>query len=205
MSEHAILATWLATVSGSAVEPSKTSTATGQPSAVHSRPKTICSVPFFVGAVGGHIAMNENLTMLSVMGFVALSGIVVNDSLVMVDFINRERQQGGSLLAAVQEAGVARLRPILLTSIATFAGLAPLLLEQGTQAGADCAGWRAHGDAPTRAESHHCRNTRRCGISPQTAPCPANMRLMNGRSHLGVLRPVMYVALCNTRRTAGIS
>ena len=88
----------------------------------------------FVGAVGGHIAMNENLTMLSMMGIVALSGVVVNDSLVMVDFINRERRRGGSLLAAVQEAGVARLRPILLTSITTFAGLAPLLLEQGAQA-----------------------------------------------------------------------
>ena len=88
----------------------------------------------FVGAVGGHIAMNEDVTMLSMMGIVALSGVVVNDSLVMVDFINRERQRGGSLLAAVQEAGAARFRPILLTSITTFAGLAPLLLERGAQA-----------------------------------------------------------------------
>jgi len=72
--------------------------------------------------------------MLSIMGIVALSGVVVNDSLVMVDFINRRRRQGGSLLAAVQEAGAARFRPILLTSITTFAGLAPLLLEQGAQA-----------------------------------------------------------------------
>ncbi len=88
----------------------------------------------FVGAVGGHIAMNEDVTMLSMMGIVALSGVVVNDSLVMVDFINRERRRGGGLLAAVQEAGAARLRPILLTSITTFAGLAPLLLEQGAQA-----------------------------------------------------------------------
>ena len=88
----------------------------------------------FVGAVGGHIVMNEDVTMLSMMGIVALSGVVVNDSLVMVDFINRERQRGGSLLAAVQEAGAARFRPILLTSITTFAGLAPLLLERGAQA-----------------------------------------------------------------------
>ena len=88
----------------------------------------------FVGAVGGHIVMSENLTMLSMMGIVALSGVVVNDSLVMVDFINRERRRGGSLPAAVQEAGVARLRPIVLTSVTTFAGLAPLLLEQGAQA-----------------------------------------------------------------------
>ena len=88
----------------------------------------------FVGAVGGHIVMSESLTMLSMMGIVALSGVVVNDSLVMVDFINRERRRGGGLLAAVQEAGAARFRPILLTSITTFAGLAPLLLEQGAQA-----------------------------------------------------------------------
>ena len=88
----------------------------------------------FVGAVAGHLVMNEDVTMLSMMGVVALSGVVVNDSLVMVDFINRERRRGGGLLAAVQEAGAARLRPILLTSITTFAGLAPLLLEQGAQA-----------------------------------------------------------------------
>ena len=93
------------------------------------------AIPFgFVGAVGGHVVMGENVTMLSMMGVVALSGVVVNDSLVMVDFINRERQRGGSLLGAVQEAGAARFRPILLTSITTFAGLAPLLLERGTQA-----------------------------------------------------------------------
>ena len=93
------------------------------------------AIPFgFVGAVGGHIVMGENVTMLSMLGIVALSGVVVNDSLVMVDFINRERRRGGSLLAAVQEAGAARFRPILLTSITTFAGLAPLLLERSTQA-----------------------------------------------------------------------
>ena len=93
------------------------------------------AIPFgFVGAVGGHVVLGENVTMLSMMGVVALSGVVVNDSLVMVDFINRERRRGGSLLGAVQEAGAARFRPILLTSITTFAGLAPLLLERGTQA-----------------------------------------------------------------------
>ena len=93
------------------------------------------AIPFgFVGAVGGHIVMGENVTMLSMLGIVALSGVVVNDSLVMVDFINRERERGGNLPAAVQEAGAARFRPILLTSITTFAGLAPLLLERSTQA-----------------------------------------------------------------------
>ena len=93
------------------------------------------AIPFgFVGAVWGHIIMGENISMMSTMGIVALSGVVVNDSLVLVDFVNRHRRQGHSILEAVQEAGAARFRPILLTSLTTFAGLAPLLLEQSTQA-----------------------------------------------------------------------
>jgi multidrug efflux pump subunit AcrB len=63
-----------------------------------------------------------------------LTGVVVNDSLVMVDFINRFRAQGESLQKAVREAGVVRFRPIILTSITTFAGLTPLLLERSLQA-----------------------------------------------------------------------
>ena len=93
------------------------------------------AIPFgFVGAVWGHIIMGENVSMMSTMGIVALSGVVVNDSLVMVDFINRHRRQGATMMEAVKEAGAARFRPILLTSLTTFAGLAPLLLEQSTQA-----------------------------------------------------------------------
>ena len=93
------------------------------------------AIPFgFVGAVWGHIIMGENISMMSTMGIVALSGVVVNDSLVMVDFINRHRRQGHTMMEAVKEAGAARFRPILLTSLTTFAGLAPLLLEQSTQA-----------------------------------------------------------------------
>ena len=93
------------------------------------------AIPFgFVGAVWGHVIMGENVSLMSTMGIVALSGVVVNDSLVMVDFINRQRRRGGSVLQAVQEAGAARFRPILLTSLTTFAGLAPLLFEQSTQA-----------------------------------------------------------------------
>ena len=93
------------------------------------------AIPFgFVGAVWGHIIMGENISMMSTMGIVALSGVVVNDSLVLVDFVNRHRRLGHSILEAVQEAGAARFRPILLTSLTTFAGLAPLLLEQSTQA-----------------------------------------------------------------------
>ena len=93
------------------------------------------AIPFgFVGAVWGHIFMGENVSMMSTMGIVALSGVVVNDSLVLVDFVNRHRRTGASLVEAVQEAGAARFRPILLTSLTTFAGLAPLLFEQSTQA-----------------------------------------------------------------------
>ena len=93
------------------------------------------AIPFgFVGAVWGHIIMGENISMMSTMGIVALSGVVVNDSLVMVDFINRHRRQGSTMMEAVTEAGAARFRPILLTSLTTFAGLAPLLFEQSTQA-----------------------------------------------------------------------
>ena len=93
------------------------------------------AIPFgFVGAIWGHIIMGENISMMSTMGIVALSGVVVNDSLVLVDFINRHRRQGATMMEAVKEAGAARFRPILLTSLTTFAGLAPLLFEQSTQA-----------------------------------------------------------------------
>jgi len=92
------------------------------------------AIPFgLVGAVWGHIIMGLDLTILSMFGAVALSGVVVNDSLVMVDFINRHRRTH-PLAAAVREAGVARFRPILLTSLTTFFGLLPLLLERSLQA-----------------------------------------------------------------------
>jgi multidrug efflux pump subunit AcrB len=77
--------------------------------------------------------MGLDLTILSMFGAVALSGVVVNDSLVMVDFINRHRRTH-ALAEAVREAGVARFRPILLTSLTTFFGLLPLLLERSLQA-----------------------------------------------------------------------
>jgi multidrug efflux pump subunit AcrB len=92
-------------------------------------------IPFgVVGAIWGHVIMGYNLSLLSFFGIVALTGVVVNDSLVMVDFINRFRAQGESLQKAVREAGVVRFRPIILTSITTFAGLTPLLLERSLQA-----------------------------------------------------------------------
>ena len=93
------------------------------------------AIPFgFVGAVWGHIIMGLDVTMMSMMGLVALSGVVVNDSLIMVDFINRQRRRHTDLGTAVQQAGMVRFRPILLTSLTTFAGLAPLMIERSMQA-----------------------------------------------------------------------
>ncbi len=92
-------------------------------------------IPFgFVGAIWGHIIMGLDLTILSLFGLVALSGVVINDSLVLVDFINRRRAAGNSLEEAIREAGVARFRPIILTSLTTFGGLTPLLFETSLQA-----------------------------------------------------------------------
>ena len=103
----------------------------------YSQPLIIMSaIPFgFTGAVIGHIIMGMNLAVLSIIGIVALSGVVVNDSLVMVDFINRYRREDGkSSLEAALAAGPRRFRPILLTSITTFVGLFPLLIEKSVQA-----------------------------------------------------------------------
>ena len=94
------------------------------------------AIPFgFTGAVIGHLVMGMNLAVLSIIGIVALSGVVVNDSLVMVDFINRyKREDGKTNLEAAMAAGPRRFRPILLTSVTTFVGLFPLLIEKSVQA-----------------------------------------------------------------------
>ena len=93
------------------------------------------AIPFgIIGAVWGHVIMGMNLTALSLFGIVALTGVVVNDSLVMVDFINHRYRGGMPLATAIREAGVVRFRPILLTSLTTFFGLLPLLLEESVQA-----------------------------------------------------------------------
>ena len=96
----------------------------------YAQPLIIMSaIPFgFVGAVWGHIIMGVDVSMMSVMGLVALAGVVVNDSLVMVDFINRNRKDA-SLVAAVRQAGAERFRPIILTSLTTFAGLTPIMFD----------------------------------------------------------------------------
>jgi multidrug efflux pump subunit AcrB len=93
------------------------------------------AIPFgLIGAVWGHVLMGKDLTILSMFGIVALTGVVVNDSLVMVSFINRRRREGEPLGASIRGAGAVRFRAILLTSLTTFAGLTPLLLEKSLQA-----------------------------------------------------------------------
>jgi multidrug efflux pump subunit AcrB len=92
-------------------------------------------IPFgMIGAVIGHWIMSMPLTIMSLLGMLALIGVVVNDSLVLVDFINKKRNEGGELMEAVLTAGAARFRPVMLTSLTTFIGLMPLLFEQSTQA-----------------------------------------------------------------------
>jgi len=102
----------------------------------YAQPVIIMSaIPFgLLGAVLGHVLMGLDLTLLSLFGVVALTGVVVNDSLIMVDFINRTRNEGHDLREAVLISGVRRFRPIVLTSLTTFAGLTPILLEQSMQA-----------------------------------------------------------------------
>ncbi len=93
------------------------------------------AIPFgLIGAVWGHLVMGLDVTMMSMFGLVALSGVVVNDSLIMVDFINRKRALHGDIGVAVREAGVNRFRPILLTSLTTFFGLVPLMLNKSFDA-----------------------------------------------------------------------
>ncbi len=95
----------------------------------------LSALPFGVlGAVWGHALTGRDLTIFSVWGIVAVIGVVVNDSLVLVDFTNREQRSGTPILEAARRAGEARLRPILLTSLTTFAGLLPLLLEKSLPA-----------------------------------------------------------------------
>jgi len=92
-------------------------------------------IPFgIVGAVVGHVVMGLTLSIMSMCGIVALAGIVVNDSLVMVDYVNREREKGHGPREAALQAGIRRFRPILLTSVTTAAGIMPMVLETDLQA-----------------------------------------------------------------------
>jgi multidrug efflux pump subunit AcrB len=93
------------------------------------------AVPFgAIGALLGHLILDITPSYLSIFGILALSGVVVNDSLVMVDFINRKTRAGEDLFESVIHSGTMRFRPIFLTSITTFAGLLPILFDRSLQA-----------------------------------------------------------------------
>jgi multidrug efflux pump subunit AcrB len=95
----------------------------------------LTALPFgVIGALLGHLVMGLTPSYLSIFGMLALAGVVVNDSLVMVDYINQRTREGMSLLNACLEAGGKRFRPIILTSATTFVGLLPLMLETSLQA-----------------------------------------------------------------------
>ncbi len=93
------------------------------------------AIPFgVVGAIIGHIIMGYSLSVISFLGILALSGLVVNDSLVLISFANLEKERGLSTREAIHSAGIRRFRPILLTTLTTFIGLMPMLLETSRQA-----------------------------------------------------------------------
>lgn len=92
-------------------------------------------IPFgIIGAVAGHLLFGKDISMMSMFGLIALAGVAVNDSLILVEFVNRARRQGASLMDAVSQAGVQRFRAIVLTSLTTFLGLFPILFETSLQA-----------------------------------------------------------------------
>jgi len=93
------------------------------------------AIPFgVVGAVIGHILLGYDLSLVSLMGVIALSGVVVNDSLIMIDYANKRRKAGDAIYKSIHEAGLRRFRPIVLTTMTTFGGLAPIILETSSQA-----------------------------------------------------------------------
>lgn len=95
----------------------------------------MASIPFgIIGAILGHMVMGFDISILSMFGIVALSGVVVNDSLLLIDYINQKRRAGIPIEEALMTAGRRRFRPILLTSLTTFFGLAPLIFERSYQA-----------------------------------------------------------------------
>lgn len=95
----------------------------------------LIAVPFgLVGALGGHLLLGFDISIISMLGMVALAGVVVNDSLVLIDAANRYRREGEHPFDAITHAAERRFRPILLTSLTTFFGLAPLIFERSIQA-----------------------------------------------------------------------
>lgn len=95
----------------------------------------MAAIPFgMIGAIAGHVVLGYDFSMYSIIGVVALSGVVVNASLVLVDYVNQLRRQGARLAEAVRDAGRARFRAIMLTALTTFAGLSPMMLESSMSA-----------------------------------------------------------------------
>ncbi len=93
------------------------------------------SIPFgIVGAILGHLIMGYSMSMIGLIGVIALSGVVVNDALVMITFINNAREHHSSAHDAVVNAGIQRFRPIMLTTLTTFGGLSPMIFETSRQA-----------------------------------------------------------------------
>ena len=93
------------------------------------------AIPFgIIGAVLGHMIMGYSLSLMSLMGIVALCGVVVNDSLILIDYTNRLTRQGTLPFDAIHQAGMRRFRPILLTTMTTFGGLSPMIFETSRQA-----------------------------------------------------------------------
>ncbi len=102
----------------------------------YAQPAIVMSaIPFgIVGAAAGHLLMGFNLSILSMFGIVALAGVVVNDSLIMIDLINRERTAGVALPEILRDCATRRFRPIMLTTLTTFLGLLPMITEKSLQA-----------------------------------------------------------------------
>jgi multidrug efflux pump subunit AcrB len=93
------------------------------------------AIPFaLTGAILGHWITGTSMAMFSIFGIAAAAGVVINDNLVLVDFVNRRRDEGKGAVQALIDAGVSRFRPILLTSVTTFVGILPLLTERSVQA-----------------------------------------------------------------------
>lgn len=95
----------------------------------------LAAIPFgIVGAVVGHMIMGFGLSIISLLGMLALSGVVINDALVLIDYANRKRREGMAPREAIVAAATRRLRPIMMTTLTTFLGLAPMILETSRQA-----------------------------------------------------------------------
>jgi len=95
----------------------------------------LAAIPFgIIGAVAGHLIMGFGLSVVSLMGMLALSGVVINDALVLIDYANRRRREGMGAREAIVAAATRRLRPIMMTTLTTFLGLAPMIFESSRQA-----------------------------------------------------------------------